>query len=367
VITLITGSPGAGKTLYLVAEVLPRFAGRKVYVDGVPDLTVEHEVPKGPVDRWHEWIEDGAVLVVDEVQRVWRPRAAGSVVPSGVAAMETHRHRGVDIVLVTQHPQLVDANIRRLVGRHIHVRRVFGWKRAIVYEWDQCSDPARVSTAMKRSWAYPRGAFALYRSASMHHARGQRAPVLVWVVPLAVALAVVLAVGFWGRTGGRWLGGEAAAPSSSGAAKGEAVAGSWGLPPAKDGAAAAAPALSAAGKPVVAAVPPEHRRPYLEAVMPRDPHDPGSAPLYDAVARAVVPPRVVACLATAGRCRCYSQQATPLDLPEDQCRARAAGTWFDPYAPEGGSSRGGDQGEAGAAKGVEGGNGSSNTVNKSQG
>jgi hypothetical protein len=107
----------------------------------------------------------------------------------------------------------------------------------------------------------------------------------------------------------------------------------------------------------------ERRRPYLELITPRDPHDPASAPLFDGVARTIVAPRVVGCLATAKRCVCYSQQATPLSIPEDQCRQRAAGAWFDPYAET-------DQQEKGYESKKSDGAGvtvTSNTVTKSHG
>ena len=39
-ITLITGSPGAGKTLYMVSMLAKNkeFEGRRIFVDGIPDL-----------------------------------------------------------------------------------------------------------------------------------------------------------------------------------------------------------------------------------------------------------------------------------------------------------------------------------------
>lgn len=199
-ITLITGTPGAGKTLYTVAEELPRFAGRTLYVDGIPGLTVDHELFTAPLEEWPKWAPDGAVIVVDEVQRIWRPRSAASKIPDSVAALETHRHRGLDFVLITQHPNLLDANVRRLIGRHIHIRRMFGWPRAVVYEWDSCSDPARVSTAIKRSWGYPKKAFSSYHSAVVHNARGQRLPLALVLCLIAGLILPIAGYSAYSRT-----------------------------------------------------------------------------------------------------------------------------------------------------------------------
>ncbi|MBK6279115.1 MAG: hypothetical protein IPF57_13690 [Gammaproteobacteria bacterium] len=91
-ITLITGTPGAGKTAWIVAELL-KIQGRALYVDGIPELQISHEVA-GPLDDWMTWAPDGALIVVDECQRIWRPRGTGSKVPESVSALETHRHRG---------------------------------------------------------------------------------------------------------------------------------------------------------------------------------------------------------------------------------------------------------------------------------
>lgn len=307
-ITLITGTPGAGKTLYTVAEELPKFKDRPLFIDGIPDLAISHLPCAGPVEKWHEWIPDGSVLVIDEVQRIWRPRGAASAVPPGVAALETHRHKGVDLVIITQHPNLLDPNIRRLVGRHLHVRRMFGWKRAIVYEWDSATDPARVSLAIKRSWGYPRKAFKLYKSASLHTARSNRVPVLVW---LAIAAIVAVPVGWYyaiDRTAGKWMSGEV---SNTGAATEPATVRTGGAAP-----------------PVALPVAPLR---IVEAMTPVDDHNPLSAPLYAAVAPPVVAPEIQGCISSARSCTCYSQQQTPVWLPDEQCRQRAAGLYYDPY------------------------------------
>lgn len=303
-ITLITGTPGAGKTLYAVANELPRFPDRPLIVDGIPDLAIPH-TPADDVLKWHEWAPEGAVIVVDEAQRIWRPRSAGSQVPPSVAAMETHRHKGVDFILITQHPNLIDPNIRRLVGRHIHVRRMFGWKRAVIYEWDSATDPGRVSTAIKRSWPYPKKAFSLYKSATMHTARPQRVPVVVWVLGLSVFAVPAI----WWYAAHRTIS-HIDEPVAAGAA----------------GSAAHGPreAAHAVGASVVP-------KSIVEALTPTDAQNPLSAPLFASVAPPVVAPEVVGCIASSKRCTCYSQQQTPVWLPDDQCRQRAAGLYYDPY------------------------------------
>ena len=106
-ITIITGTPGTGKTSYVVAELM-NTTGRNIYVDGIPELSLPHEVAP-PVDQWvtvgeddsgatsHQWnFPPNSIIIIDEAQRSFRPRPSGSKVPDYVAALETHRHAGLD-------------------------------------------------------------------------------------------------------------------------------------------------------------------------------------------------------------------------------------------------------------------------------
>jgi zona occludens toxin len=305
-ITLITGTPGAGKTLFALSEVYPQFAGRPVYVDGVPELLLDHELPAGTVESdgkgskdYSTWLPENAVLIVDECQRIWRPRSASSAVPDGVRAMETHRHHGHDLVLITQHPNLLDSNVRRLVGRHLHVRRVWGWNRALVYEWDQATDPNRISTATKRSWAYPKSAFGIYKSASVHTSRGQRPPFLFYA---AVLLPLVfVAVAYQAYTS---INHKIAPPSSLVGASADATT--------KE-------------KAQVGYAP--------ESFKPVNPDVPLSAPAFDHLRQVVSMPRVIGCISTKSRCQCYTQQGTPAYLSDSHCRYMASHSEFDPYLP----------------------------------
>lgn len=318
-ITLITGTPGSGKTLYAVSMLLAKeYAGRPLYVDGIPELTIEHEPAQDP-EKWHEWIPHGkdAVLVIDECQRVWRPRHYGKEVPPGVAAMETHRHLGVDIVLITQHPNLLDSNVRRLVGRHIHVRRLWGMGRTLTYEWDGASDPQRTSTAISTPWKYPKKAFTWYKSATAHTARKQRAPASLWLLGLAfVGVPVAAYVGY-----------DSFFSRFSEPEPIEIVSPSTEQAPGSAGALAAAlPGMLA----------PDKAHWAEENFIPRHPDYPESAPAYDHLTEIKTFPKLAACIDHEKLgCSCYTQQGTPLEVSYDVCKRRVREWEFDPYRDEG--------------------------------
>ena len=114
-ISLITGLPGSGKTNLLVHELMTRddLKNRPLFVDGIPELKIPTmEIPEGEdMTTWHKWAPTGAILVIDEAQRIFRPRPAGAKVPDYIQELETHRHKGIDIFVITQHPRLIDVNL----------------------------------------------------------------------------------------------------------------------------------------------------------------------------------------------------------------------------------------------------------------
>lgn len=213
-IYLITGVPGSGKTLYAVSNLIQKLAAekitgkdgvektRRVVIDGIKDLLLPHDLmapgeekdgsllPSDDGDglwNWFDWCQPGDVLVVDEVQRWWRPRGMNQKPPQMISALETHRHKGVDFVIITQNPMLIDQNVRRLIGRHQHVRRLFGMKRAAIYDWDGCSvDVNRTKTATTSMWSYPKSAYALYKSSELHTKQRQKIPPWLIIPVLAI-------------------------------------------------------------------------------------------------------------------------------------------------------------------------------------
>jgi zona occludens toxin len=236
-LTLITGTPGAGKSLYCVWEICRKVPGAKLtaadpvtshgvrYEKGeqvprrlftnIRDLIVEHQhITAEDLDQWHVWAQPGDVIVFDEVQEVWRPRGLAAKVPDCIAALETHRHKGVDIVLITQSPMLIDANVRRLVNQHFHLRRItrtVAWR----YEWDHCGTPGQFKACINSGvWFHPKGAYSLYKSAQLHTKPTARLPRLAVVgVGLVASLAFAAPYAYERVSGG--LTGQRKAPEAA--------------------------------------------------------------------------------------------------------------------------------------------------------
>jgi len=210
-IELITGVPGSGKTCYSMSRMLKAVEqGRPLYVHGIRGLKIPHisvhcdhplcvyckeERPQGDVflaEKWDEWAPVGAYIVLDEVQRVYRVRPNGSTPPNSVQEFEMHRHRGLDFLLMTQHPNLIDVNVRRQVGKHIHL--VANWAGRKQFEYPEYSEspgkPSRSSECVKSSYSLNRKHFDLYRSAELHTKPSRKVPGAVYF--FAVALCAFL-------------------------------------------------------------------------------------------------------------------------------------------------------------------------------
>jgi len=192
-ITLITGVPGMGKTAMLVHTLLKNekagFASRPVFVMGINNLLLEHtQAP--PVEQWTEkrvssedpslfldyyTFPPNSILVVDEAQRVFRNRSSGTKPPPHVMALETHRHTGLDIILLTQKPHLLDINARELVGRHVHIKNtILGRKLFEWFEFNDVTNRSNLDAATKRSYSPPKEVFSLYKSAEVHTKQPRR-------------------------------------------------------------------------------------------------------------------------------------------------------------------------------------------------
>ncbi|MGH8777739.1 zonular occludens toxin domain-containing protein [Paraburkholderia sp.] len=243
-ITLITGTPGSGKTLYTVWSIArEQKAGRQLMVDGIRDLAIDHvDVDEPWLRKWFDHRAHNDLIVIDEAQRIWPPTSVSVKVSEDIEKLHVHRHLGVDFYLITQHPQRINKTVRDLVGRHVHVRKLFGMNRAMLYEWDHCHNVASLRDAVKTMWAYPRDVFKLYTSAEIHTKQKAVIPKALFILPVALIAVVVFGVAaFHGVRGGFGVG------SHGGGASGAAVAAS-GPVSSGGGGRAASPSWRVAGR-----------------------------------------------------------------------------------------------------------------------
>ena len=312
-ITLITGQPGAGKTLHTLWKVkaLAEKEGRDVFYNGITDLKLPW-AELVDATKWHE-LPTGAIIVLDECQRTFRTRSNGSTVPEHVSQLETHRHKGYDIFLITQHPMIIDGNVRRLVGTHIHVMRRFGGSSAVVHEWngvkEQCDKNRKDSQS--KTWNYPKEVYDYYKSAELHtHKRKiPNAVIFLILVPFILGVLVYFLYGFTNSK-----------MSSDKSQNGSSVA--------------AMPAGFTSSTEKSKKMTKEE---WLAAQVARIDGLPQTAPVYDDLARPQQVPSPQACVVMGDKCKCYTNQSTPISMPDDLCRNIVSNGIYLPHLPPSGA------------------------------
>jgi len=326
-IELITGLPGNAKTLFTIGEVKRRAAaeGRPVYYAGIKELSLDW-IPIDP----HNWMEapSGAIIVIDECQKVFRNRSVGSIPPTYVTELEEHRHKGIDFYLITQHPSLIDPAIRRLTQTHKHMIRVFGMERSTVHKWNGCMDNPDKASSRKDSektlWNFDKSLYGVYKSADQHTMKRSipKAAKLLLLVPVLLILAV------WAvkrvTLDKHKVDEPAAVANAPAAPAGEPGQRQQGLP---DRAEPFDPIADA--------------KAYVAMNTPRVEGLAYTAPKYDEITRPVRAPIPAMCVQigtprgdTDVRCKCYSQQGTPLDVKFNMCMEFARNGWFKDFDEE---------------------------------
>ncbi len=148
-----------------------------------------------------------------------------------IRAMSTHRHRGFDIVLMTQWPSKIHHQVRTLVGKHIHMNRAMGLAASGVYTWTRAqSDPydekARES-GEEEIWSHEKDLYPRYISATHHTAAYKfkmpkkiKNGIITGVTILAMLAGVFTYMDWWSAIipGGQANGQAQAQPSEAGAA-----------------------------------------------------------------------------------------------------------------------------------------------------
>lgn len=310
-ITLITGLPGNGKTLYTLVYVkqMAERENRPVFYHGIKDLALPwHVIPartekiNGTDIQVPEWwtAPTNSIVVIDEAQFAGfgvRPRG---MVPEWGQKLETHRHLGIDIFLITQDPSLIDSHDRKLCELHFHVMRIFGMQMATIHEFRPVRENVLKSRkgSIEHKWKYPKEAYAYYKSAEAHthKVRIPAKVILLFAIPFFIA-----AMGYIAWT--KYL-----SPDR------ESIKQATATNTAQPAAAAPRGPLSTAD--------------YVKQFEPRIKGLAYTAPVYDEVTKPTRAPIPTACISTKSRCACYSEQGTKLETPDDLCRSIVSGGFY---------------------------------------
>ncbi|MFQ3071476.1 zonular occludens toxin family protein [Neisseria polysaccharea] len=336
---LFTGVPGSGKTLNVVSMLAKRsdLKNRPLFIDGIQDLKIPHEpIPEGEsIQTWPKWAPTGAIIVVDECQRIFRPRPSGSKVPDYVSELETHRHRGLDFFFITQHPRLIDANLRSLIEHHTHVSKTeLGVRRKLEWSTGGAKNPesrADVRDALKSVYKLDKSVYGLYKSAEEHTKIKTGRSKVFYLIPVILLMIIGGLWGFydfWGDfkkttptpTAQQEVAAPAASPETGGTVGAQAQNGTHGTgqyPEAQ-----------------TTPEPPQHRQHLTEDdYKPAIDGQPHTAPIYDQYNKAVkTMPYPVACVKNANRCTCYTDQGTAIKgFSKTQCLEFVENGIYNPY------------------------------------
>lgn len=340
-ITIISGTPGAGKTALIVDMMMDELKkGRKIFTIGIPKLLLgvheggnphewqngtwlqidkydpERTKAKGIKSTWFprgcpdtcEFLstcprvgslnreaapDAGALIIIDESHTDFPQRASGKAPPPYVEALTVHRHQGLDFWFVSQRPSFLDPFIRGLSSRHIHLSlNPFSFTGARnKYEWSEYQETVNRSSkllAAKSDYKPSPAVFPLYASASVHTKLDQRMPTIMKVF----IVAVICLVGIVGL-------GVARIQNRVQAVK-EAQVVPIPVQPIK-----------------VATVQPEGGG--GERSTPTAP-----AGVMSVVQQTQTPLKVSSCIANATRCKCYTDKGRAVALSETECRASVA-------------------------------------------
>lgn len=319
---LITGSPGDGKTSNELWDFLhnPLYQGRPKYCTPVNGFEPEKHgvVAIEHISGWQD-LPDGSVVFCDEVQD-YCGTDLGKEPPEWAKQLARHRHRGFDFVFTTQSPMFLHAFVRKLCKPHVHYIRPWNMK-GYQYSWDTVqNDPnAKSSKAMgtRKSVAPNPEVFKLYTSTVLdtHKAR----PPWKIIIGLTLFASIALVGIIWG--GFRVAGITKTAEPKEVVTKHQnqepepvrKTSSSFGNPlPAPDG---------------------QEPRWTKETMTPTIPGLPYTAPVYDELTAPTDFPRVAACIQSTdrGSCNCYTQQATPIAVPDGACVVFVKYGTFDPW------------------------------------
>lgn len=211
----ITGQPGNGKSLRALFEMAAEYernaaavkAGKEQprrFFTNIAGATTEENPKAFPwvekLPEHNDWTQlpDGSYVVYDEAHADGNTKELaryGTLFPSTgkpgesddprIRAMSTHRHRGFDLIFVTQWPTKIHHQVRSLIGQHTHMSRSMGLGMAGVLTWSRVQidpyDERQRDKAEEEIWRFDKSLYERYKSATLHTVSHKfKVPAKVW-------------------------------------------------------------------------------------------------------------------------------------------------------------------------------------------
>lgn len=308
-LTLVTGTPGAGKSLYVV-DLLSKETERPIYYANIDNLNLPWIKLDDPFN-WHLEVQDNAIVVIDEVQTVFPQRGTKREAPDAVRFLEIHRHHGLDVYFITQLPKLLDHHARALVGHHIHFTRKLGWSYSTKRQSDEIMEISlkESSSVAAEKFVFPKKAYQYYKSAEVHTIK-KRIPAKLFLLPTLLLL----------------LGGIIYGISNTIFDQEDLLVDTEQNPFSPAQAFNSINPLASRDNHVL-----DVQTDFIERHTPAIEHLPQTAPIYNDLYDPVVIPRTAACIYfhKKNRCTCWTQQATKVPTKFETCKEIALNGYFD--------------------------------------
>ncbi|MHA2815002.1 zonular occludens toxin domain-containing protein [Vibrio campbellii] len=331
--TLVTGTPGAGKTLNTIKmvheEILktPFFDKkgddgiiekyqREVYACNINGIDTEKSGFKILEDprKWTS-LPAGSILIIDEASDFYpTSKKFGEELESDIAELRKHRHYGIDIYYITQQPGLINKNIRILCGEHIHYQRPRNSKITIRYSNSSVFETdskflrfAEQNGALKEKVVLDKKYFDFYKSTEVDTHKSKipiKAIFFKLGLPIVLFLVCVYFLYTFFTDSKENVDNPVSPPQTQEQSKSVLDF----------------PQNSLSGNTFNSKKLTKEQ--YQEELKPRIPFVQETAPIYDGVYQVNSYPRIIGCLKTGvedSNCECYTQQFTVYKLPVPVC------------------------------------------------
>lgn len=325
-IYLFTGLPRNGKTLNLIKFACEneQFKDRQVYYYGLDGCTIDSwiELTREQLEDWHNFLPDNSILFVDECQKIWRAGTSNNRLPAHLVELEEHGHKGIDILCTAQSTKQLHVMFKELVQMHRHIVRIHGTESYNSWEYTGAkANPiakSQVAEAQKSSGFFDKSYYGKYKSASTHNIKASFPKKPFVITGLAV---LALSVVSWYLPSVFGVGDDVAVDVES--------VPQVSVDQASDVGRTFSPFGSRSNKDDV-----EFNTEFiLKQLTPVILNRPDTAPVYSDLWDAKDYPRSQ-CVSRSpdngGLCRCYSQQATRMNVDQQTCNyIMANGREFD--------------------------------------